>query len=102
MSEERSKIKLIDEETVRHVAWLARIEVLDDEVEGFVEQFNRILDYFQKLDEAKTEGVEPTFHVLNLVNVFREDEPLPPMSPHEALKNASKSEKGFFKAPKMV
>lgn len=102
MGEERSRIKLIDEETVRHVAWLARIEVLDDEVEGFVEQFNRILDYFQKLDEAKTEGVEPTFHVLNLVNVFREDEPLPPMSPHEALKNASKSEKGFFKAPKMV
>ena len=102
MGEERSRIKLIDEETVRHVAWLARLEVLDDEVEGFVEQFNRILDYFRKLDEAETEDVEPTFHVLNLVNVFREDEPFPPISPQEALKNAPKSERGFFKAPKMV
>ena len=96
------RMRLIDEETVKHIAWLARVEMSEEEVASFVEQLNRILEYFQKLDEAQTEGVEPTFHVLDLVNVFREDEPLPPLSPEEVLKNAPKREGGFFKAPRMV
>ncbi len=52
-----------------------------------------------------TEGVEPTYHVLALSNVFRDDEinsPTKSLSQEEALSGAPKKQDGFFKAPRMM
>jgi aspartyl-tRNA(Asn)/glutamyl-tRNA(Gln) amidotransferase subunit C len=87
---------------VEHVAWLARIELSEKEKELFTEQFNKILDYFKKIDEIETEEIPPTYHVLDLVNVYREDKASPSLPPEKILKNASKKEKRFFKAPRIV
>ena len=87
---------------VEHVAWLAHIELSDEEKMLFTEQFNEILDYFKKIDEIETEGIEPTYHVLDINNVSRKDETTPSLSTEEALENASKKEKKFFKAPRIV
>ncbi len=92
----------ISREEVEHVAWLAHIELTGEEKDLFTDQFNRILDYFRKIDEADTEEVPPTYHVLDLINVHREDETRESMSKDEAFKNAPKKEKGFFKAPRIV
>jgi aspartyl-tRNA(Asn)/glutamyl-tRNA(Gln) amidotransferase subunit C len=92
----------ISKEEVEHIAWLARIELSEKEKELFTEQFNRILDYFRKIDEVETEDVPPTYHVLDLVNVYREDKVSPSLSPEKILKNAPKKEKRFFKAPRIV
>ena len=37
------------------------------------EQLNAILSYMEQLHEVPTDGVEPTAHVLDLVNVWRDD-----------------------------
>ncbi len=92
----------ISREDVEHVAWLARIELSEEEKPLFTEQFNQILDFFKKIDEVDTEEVPPTYHVLDLVNVYRRDEIGPSLSTEEALKNAPKGEKRFFKAPRIV
>ncbi|MEJ2125934.1 MAG: Asp-tRNA(Asn)/Glu-tRNA(Gln) amidotransferase subunit GatC, partial [Candidatus Bathyarchaeota archaeon] len=84
------------------VAWLARIQLSEEEKELFTEQFNDILDYFKKIDEINTESVEPTYHVLDLQNVTRKDEVVPSLSTEEALKMAPKKQKKFFKAPRIV
>jgi len=68
----------------------------------FTEQFNEILDYFKKIDEVDTEGVEPTYHVLDLKNVSRTDETTPSLPIEEALRNAPKKEKKFIKAPRII
>ncbi|UCC34084.1 MAG: aspartyl/glutamyl-tRNA amidotransferase subunit C, partial [Candidatus Bathyarchaeota archaeon] len=49
-----------------------------------------------------TEHVQPTYHVLDLMNVYREDEATSSMSTEEALRNAPKKEKKFIKAPRIV
>ena len=96
------KKRLISEKEVEHIAWLARIELSQKEKDVFTRQFNEILDYFQKIAEADTEEVPPTYHVLDMINVFREDAVSPSLSEEAALKNAPKKEKRFIKAPRIV
>jgi len=41
----------ISKKDVEHVAWLAHIDLSEQERMLFTEQFNEILDYFKKIDE---------------------------------------------------
>jgi aspartyl-tRNA(Asn)/glutamyl-tRNA(Gln) amidotransferase subunit C len=93
---------MISSKDVEHISWLASIKINDDEKEQFVEQFNSILEYFHQLDEVDTDGVEPTYRVVDLANVFREDAASKSMTQEEALKNAPKRENGYFKSPRIV
>jgi len=92
----------LSKKEVEHIAWLAHIELSDQEKILFTEQFNEILDYFKKIDNVDTEGVEPTYHVLDLKNVSRTDETTPSLPIEEALRNAPKKEKKFIKAPRII
>jgi len=89
-------------EEVRHIAELAHIELTEEEEAIFTEQFNRILEYFSKIDEVDTEGVPPTYHVLDLVNVYRDDEVEESLGGDEPLRNAPKREGRFFRSPRIV
>lgn len=92
---------MISEEDVYKIANLAKIEIKPEEVEKFKNEFQSILEYFNILDEVE-EDIEPTFQVLPLNNVFRDDNPKPCVSREEALKNAKHVENGYFKGPKVV
>lgn len=61
-----------------------------------------ILKYFEKLKEVDVTGVEPLVNPTELVNVLRLDDPKPPLSQEEALKNAPESKDGYFVVPKVV
>ncbi len=93
--------KEITREQVRHLAWLARITISKAEEQKYAQEMSEILKYFKKLDEVNTEGVEPTYHVVEVVNVMREDEPQPKPS-DELLKIAPVTKKRFIKAPRIV
>jgi aspartyl-tRNA(Asn)/glutamyl-tRNA(Gln) amidotransferase subunit C len=93
---------MITREDVEHISWLASIRISDEEKEEFVDQFNSILDYFHQLDEVDTEGIEPTYRVVDLANVFRDDVAYKSLTQEEALKNAPKIENGYFKSPRIV
>ncbi len=97
-----AKNQTISKNQVEHVAWLARLELTEDEKEAFTKQLNEILDYFKKIDEIDTSNIEPTFHVLDLVNVLRDDKVEPSLSKEDALKNAPQKEDSFIKAPKIL
>ncbi|MFX0101498.1 MAG: Asp-tRNA(Asn)/Glu-tRNA(Gln) amidotransferase subunit GatC [Candidatus Hodarchaeota archaeon] len=92
----------INEETVQHLADLARIKLSDVEKKEFTKQLSNILDFFSQISELDTENVKPTYHVLELNNVFREDKVRESLSQDQALKNAPEKDKGYFKAPKIV
>jgi len=92
----------LSKKEVEHITWLAHIELSEKEKTLFTEQFNDILDYFKKIDEVDTEDVQPTYHVLDLMNIYREDEASPSLPIEETLKNAPKKEEKFLKAPRIV
>lgn len=92
---------MITPDQVEHVGLLARIKLSGDEKKRYAEQLNDILDYFEKIDELETE-VEPTYHVLALNNVFREDAASESLNQVESLANAPKEKGGYFKAPRIM
>ena len=92
----------ISKDEVEHVAWLAKIELSEDEKELFSQQFNAILDYFKIIDKAPIERVPATHHVIDLISVLREDVIEPSLPKHEALKNAPRKVEGYFKAPRIL
>jgi len=63
----------LTKEEVKHVANLARLAITEEEAEKFAEQLGKITDFAEQLNELDTANVEPTTHVLPLVNVMRED-----------------------------
>lgn len=63
----------IDE--VKKLAELARIELTPAEEKRHAETISAVLEYMKILNEVDTEGVEPTFQVTGLTNVYREDVP---------------------------
>ncbi|WP_069727738.1 Asp-tRNA(Asn)/Glu-tRNA(Gln) amidotransferase subunit GatC, partial [Staphylococcus aureus] len=61
-----------------------------------------ILDFAKQNDSADTEGVEPTYHVLDLQNVLREPKAIKGIPQELALKNAKQTEDGHFKVPTIM
>lgn len=92
----------ISREEVKHVANLARLRFDEGELEKFTDQLNAILTYIDKLNELDTSEVEPTYHVLDLVNVFREDQIQPSLPREAALANAPERADGFFQVPRII
>jgi len=93
---------MIDKKTVEHVASLARIDLTEEEIEKFSEQFSEILDAFLTLKEVGTERIEPSFHSIEIKNVVREDSVEKSLNQEEALSNAEQKEDKFFKGPRAV
>jgi aspartyl-tRNA(Asn)/glutamyl-tRNA(Gln) amidotransferase subunit C len=87
---------------VEHVARLARLELTDEEKERMRAQLDSILTYIDKLNELDTSAVEPTSHVLPMMNVFRDDEVRPSLSQEETLANAPDRQDLFFRVPRIL
>ena len=87
---------------VRRVANLARLEFSSDEEEKLVLELNRILQYMEKLNELDTDGVEPTSHVMPMVNAFRSD--VADEFPHigELLEQAPEMKERYYKVPRIL
>jgi aspartyl-tRNA(Asn)/glutamyl-tRNA(Gln) amidotransferase subunit C len=93
---------MISRKEVEHVAWLARLELSEEEEERFSKQLGQVLEHASKIKEVDTSNVPPTSHSLPLKNVFREDEVRESLSQEEALSNAPQKEKGAFLVPKII
>ena len=89
----------ISREQVLHVAELARLALTDEEVERLGAQLNAILEAVSKVSELDLRDVPPTSHPLDLVNVWREDEPRPSLEHEDALANAPDRDGDFFRVP---
>ncbi len=92
----------ISKEEVEHVAYLARLHFSDEEKEKFTTQLNKILEYMAQLDKLDTSQIEPTFHALAQINVFREDLVRPSISQEQSISNAPDRDRGFFRVPKII
>ena len=89
----------ITREDVLHVARLARLEIPEDQIEHVQAELRAILEAVGKVSELDLEGVEPTSHPLDLVNVWGEDEPRPSLPREDALANAPDPADGAFRVP---
>ena len=58
---------------IRDIATLARIGITDAEVASYQKDLSSVLQYFEKLQQVNTDGVEEIGHITGIDNVYRED-----------------------------
>ena len=63
----------VDNKTARHLASLSNISLTDDEIKELTNDLEKIVEYIGELGELDTSGVEPTYQVTGLSDVWRED-----------------------------
>jgi aspartyl-tRNA(Asn)/glutamyl-tRNA(Gln) amidotransferase subunit C len=92
----------LDQEQVKKVAHLARLELTEAEEQKFVGQLSDILSYFEQLSELDTDDVPPTTRAIDTSNITRPDENQP-YSDREALLGQAPDQEGdFFKVPQIL
>ena len=92
----------LSKEEVEHVAWLARLELSEEEKERLTGHLNQIMGHFEKLQELDTSAVEPTSHSIPVENVFRGDEVGTCLPVEDVLANAPESRDDQFVVPQVV
>ena len=90
-------------EEVLKLAYLARLQLEDDEIKEFERELSQILDYVSQLKSADTKGLNTTNQVTGLTDVFRPDEAQSyGYEPAELLKNVPHKEGKEIKVKRMV
>ncbi|MCM1367785.1 MAG: Asp-tRNA(Asn)/Glu-tRNA(Gln) amidotransferase subunit GatC [Roseburia sp.] len=92
----------ISTEETKHIAELSRLEFTHDELEDMRLHLQKQIQYFEILDSVDISGVPPTAHILDAVNVLRDDIAAPSMPNDEILGNAPESDGGAYVVPRVV
>jgi aspartyl-tRNA(Asn)/glutamyl-tRNA(Gln) amidotransferase subunit C len=71
----------------------------DEEVERMAGELSKILEHVETMNELDLDGVEPTSHVVDLVNVLREDVPRAGLDRDTALEQAPDATETGFRVP---
>ena len=93
----------ITREDIKHLAKLSNFSLTDEEEISLGKDLENIIGYISQLDELDTTGVEPTYQVFEMQNVWRDDEILPQEADREALLNLSaETRDNQIKVPKVL
>lgn len=92
----------ISREKVKHIASLARLKLSEEEITLYSRQLSDIITYVDKLKELNVDDVKTMSHVLDMVNVLREDKGLPSLSRKDVMKNAPSHDDENFKVPRVI
>lgn len=93
----------ITNDDVRHLAQLSSLQMSGAEVESLRADIEKIINYINQLDELDTDGVEPTYQVTGLQNVWRDDEIIDSsVSRRQLLALAAEQSDNCVKVPKVL
>lgn len=92
----------INETVIDKIANLARLSPSQEDKRVLVGEMNAVLEFVSQLNEVDTDNVAPLHNVMDMSNVFREDEPKPSLSKEEALSNAPARKGDYFAVPKVI
>ena len=87
---------------IQHLAGLSSLALADDEVDGLRQDLENIIGYIEQLGELDTSGVDPTYQVTGLENVWREDEVQSGISRDELLELAPEKQNNQVKVPQVL
>lgn len=93
----------ITREDILHLASLSNFDLNEDEIESLRKDLEGIVGYISDLSNLDTEGVEPTYQVFEMENVWRDDEIKPQDATREdLLALAPESLDNQIKVPKVL
>lgn len=92
----------IDRNMISKVPDLARLALSEEEKEEFYGQLADIVNYFEKINEIDTSGIEPAEHIIEIQNVFRRDEVIEAFNPERFKEIVPECEKDHVVVPAII
>jgi aspartyl-tRNA(Asn)/glutamyl-tRNA(Gln) amidotransferase subunit C len=92
----------VDKDTVRRVAKLARLALVEERVEPMMAELNGILGWIEQLQEVNVDGVPPLTSVVEQKLKMRDDVVTDGGNADALMANAPGGEDHFFVVPKVV
>ena len=92
----------IDLKPIKQISKLSRISVDDEKAKKLEGDLNSIFEFIEKLNELKTEDVEPLTSIAETTLKFRSDEVKSKNIRNQILKNSPENNEDFFVVPKVV
>lgn len=89
-------------EEVRRIAWLARLEISEADIDGYARNLSDILDFVEQLADVPTDGVEAMAHPLDATQRLRPDEVTETNQRDRFLALAPAAENGLFLVPRVI
>ncbi|WP_045214935.1 Asp-tRNA(Asn)/Glu-tRNA(Gln) amidotransferase subunit GatC [Desulfonatronovibrio magnus] len=92
----------ISPQQIAKIASLARLELKDDQILKFAQQFNDIIGYMDKMNSLDTRGIEPMYSPCENTSVMRPDEVINEHERSKLLSNAPMQDGKYFIVPKII
>lgn len=93
----------VDQTTIAHLAELSNFALSPEQSAALEKDLSGIITYISQLDELDTEGVEPTYQVFEMENVWRPDEILmQEANPDQLLELTKATTNHQIKVPKVL
>lgn len=92
----------LDTDTVKNIAFLARIKVPEAELKSLADELSSIIGWVEQLNRVDTKGVEPMTSVADMSLFERPDEVNDGNYPERVLANAPEPVGNFYAVPKVV
>ena len=92
----------IDLKTIKHISKLSRISVEEQKAEKLAGDLNSIFDFIEKLNELKTENVEPSTSIAETTLKLRSDEVKSKNIREQIIKNSPQDNEDYFVVPKVI
>jgi aspartyl-tRNA(Asn)/glutamyl-tRNA(Gln) amidotransferase subunit C len=88
---------MVSKDEIRHLGWLARLDLSDEELSKYESQIDRIIQQFDILDNLTLDILEPTF-ITKSVRDLRIDQPRD--YDENIIPRTRKRKDGYLKGPK--
>ena len=92
----------IDLKTIKHISKLSRISVDDKKAKKLASDLNAIFDFIEKLNELKTDNVEPLTSVAETTLKLRTDKVKSKDIREQIIKNSPQDNEDYFVVPKVI
>ena len=92
----------IDLKTIKHISKLSRISVDEKRAKKLAGDLSSIFDFIEKLNELKTNNVEPLTSIAETTLKLRADEVKSKNIRDQIIKNSPQDNKDYFVVPKVI
>ncbi len=92
----------IDLKTIKHISKLSRISVDEKKAEKLTKDLNSIFDFIEKLNELKTDNVQPLTSIAETTLKLRPDEIKSENLREQIIKNSPEKNEDYFVVPKVI
>ena len=92
----------IDLKTIKHISKLSRISVDEKRAEKLADDLNSIFEFIEKLNELKTDNVEPLTSIAETTLKLRPDKVKSNNIKEQIVKNSPQDNEDYFVVPKVI